>query len=74
MTIYDDIVEKNSAKKDEKSKMDNYLIICDDIMLEVDLSSPHSQLAKMMCKMRHFNISIIISTQYLKSTHPIARS
>jgi hypothetical protein len=28
----------------------------------------------MLTKMRHFNISMIISTQYLKSVHPIARS
>ena len=54
--------------------MEPYLIICDDCLLEIDLSSAHSQLARMLTKMRHFNISMMISTQYLKSIHPIARS
>jgi predicted nuclease of restriction endonuclease-like RecB superfamily len=73
-TIYDDIVEKNQGKKEGKLKMEDYLIICDDCLLEIDLSSSHSQLARMLTKMRHFKISMIISTQYLKSVHPIARS
>ena len=34
--------------------MDHYLIICDDCLLEVDMSSAHSQLARMLVKMRHF--------------------
>jgi predicted Zn-dependent protease len=54
--------------------MDEYLIICDDCLLEIDLSSAHSQLARMLTKMRHYHVSMIISTQYLKSVHPIARS
>lgn len=73
-TIYDDIVEKNQGNKESKLDMKDYLIICDDCLLEIDLSSSHSQLARMLTKMRHFRISMIISTQYLKSVHPIARS
>ncbi len=41
--------------------MDEYLIICDDCMLEIDLSSAHSQLARMLSKQRHFSISCMIS-------------
>ena len=42
--------------------MEDFLIISDDCLLEIDLSSAHSQLARMLTKMRHFNISMIIST------------
>lgn len=54
--------------------MDDYLIICDDCMLEIDLSSSHSQMGRLLSKMRHFNASIIIAAQYLKSIHPLARA
>ena len=49
-------------------------MILDDCLLEIDMSSPHSQLAKMLVKMRHHKISIIVISQYLKSLHPIARA
>jgi hypothetical protein len=41
-TIYDDIVEKNTEKKESKKGMENYLIVSDDCLLEIDLGSAHS--------------------------------
>ena len=73
-TVYEDICEKNVSKKESKTGMDNYLIICDDCMLEINLSSSHSQLARMLSKIRHYGCSIIISIQHLRSVHPIARN
>jgi hypothetical protein len=48
-------------------KQDNTLIVLDDFMLEIDSSSAFSPLLKMLCKMRHANISIILASQVFRS-------
>ena len=60
--------------KGSKLAQKQTLMILDDCLLEIDMGSAHSQLAKMLVKMRHYKISIIMISQYLKSLHPICRA
>lgn len=59
-TIYQQLVEKSMSHKFNKMPPIQSLIILDDCLLEIDMSSAHSQLARMLVKMRHHKISIIV--------------
>ncbi len=54
------------SKKELKEKPEPTLLILDDCLLEVGFGAT-SQMGKMIVKMRHFNISLFVLSQFLKS-------
>jgi len=61
MNTYNMIFEEQAGKKSAKVPMDHYLLILDDIALQMPTATQFNQLTMILTKIRHLNCSIIIA-------------
>lgn len=57
----------------EKSKQRKVLLILDDCIADVNFHNAKSSITHMFANGRHYGISLIVTTQYLKSVSPLMR-
>ena len=59
--IYDTLYEEQVERKSGKLPLVPALLILDDILGEMSISSNNSLLGKILTKVRHLNVSVVIS-------------
>ena len=58
-----DIKEEYGEAMEEKKRPNDYLFVFDDMSFDGSLKKRHSNIQRIFCNMRHYNVSVIITSQ-----------